>query len=175
MTKLFVLAALLIGCASAPPPLAPSFKLSILPPAVDVETLVPPAAVLEPVEVGTQFQTIPINGGRYCESAGGREACSTFLPGFVVSELVYAEAIRTRSDAGRLAAENTALRKLRAAERAAIARGEEAYQQRVAALELENTALRTPTVWERARPYAAFVLGAALATGVAAIVAGGSR
>jgi len=156
---------LLLACASAPPRAAAPFHVSIQPPEVDVEQLTPPAALLEPVETGTQFQTIPLNGGRYCEGKDGK-SCFTLLPGFLVSEMVYAEAVRAKSDAGRLTIENQALRKLRAAERAAVAKGEAAYQVRVLSLEQENAALRTPSAWERARPYVGFVLGVALTSGV---------
>ncbi len=154
-------------CACVPPePVRSAFTVTLLPPALDVNKLLPPPAAAPPL-TGTSFDTLPLNGGRYCEPAPGKEDCRSIQPGFLVSETTYARAVLARSDATRLGIEIEVLRKLRQDEWEAVRVAEVAYQKRVGELESENSELRRPSFWDTIKFPVGFVCGAALSALVA--------
>jgi hypothetical protein len=116
---------LLFGCATAPPPPA-------MPPRVDVETLVPPAA--PPVDVSklTRYPDVVLDDG----------SCSLPL-GVLVSPAAYAEGVELLSERRRLDAENVALRSLRREERDAA----DSLQRAATALANEDARQRTLRPW----------------------------
>jgi len=156
---------LLNGCAHEPVQVQQPL-VTIIPPDVDVERLVPPPAPeIHPGPDATKFPTEAIAGGRYCEPlSDGSQDCRELHAGFVLSETTYITAVQAKTSAERLAAEASALRKLRVTERAAVAAGEQAYWQRIKSLEAQNdAALRT----QRLRFWLGLGLGVAVTAGVA--------
>jgi hypothetical protein len=136
------LAGLLMGCASTPPA-----RIPVLPPLVDLATLVPPAP--GPL-------VVPAHVPRYKSLAVRRGQCPGLPPGILVSPAVYAESKDTADDRDRLVGEVAALERLRLAERAAALELEEACRARVVELAGEVQAAGT---WTSLRGIVLFLAG----------------
>lgn len=135
----------------------------MLPPTIEVESLAEPAGALQlPASKGERFPDEPIDGGEYCEGAAPKKDCRTLKPGILIDETHYAETISDRSTRKRVESELAIYRKLRLSERAAVAKAEAAYQERLNELENENLVLQQPDLWSRLRFPVGFLLGATL-------------
>jgi len=154
MKQLRVTGALLlavIGCAPQVAEVRPK-RVSLLPPAVDVDALLPPVAVpTVPVESLSHFRSVPVDeGAELCygkASEPAKRVCTAVEPGILVSEQTYAQSMVAESEAKRYKQEVATLRKLRLTEVAAVLQAETAYQDTVAELQTENARLREPTWW----------------------------
>jgi hypothetical protein len=133
---------LLMGCASTPPA-----RIPVLPPLVDLTTLVQPA----PAPL-----VVPPDVPRYRSVAVRRGQCPGLPPGILVSPAVYAEHKDGLDDRDRLVAEVVALERLRLAERAAAVELEAVCRARVADLAKEVQAAGT---WTSLRGIVLFLSG----------------
>lgn len=158
---------LALGCASSAPQRKP-FRVSMLPPSVEVEKLVPPKVEI-PIDTSNveRFEDTPINGGEYCEGAGQAKECQKLLPGILIDEAHYVEGIADKSARKRLETENRIFRQLRKTERDAVAKAETAYQDRISELETENIALQQPHLWDQIK----FPVGLAFGAGFTVLTA----
>jgi hypothetical protein len=138
----FVLLSAVLACASTP-----STRIPVLPPLVDLTTLVRPAP--GPL-------VVPPDVPRYRSVAVRRGQCPGLPPGILVSPAVYAENKDGLDDRQRLLTEVGALERLRLAERAAALELEEACRARVVELAGEVQAAGT---WTSLRGIVLFLAG----------------
>lgn len=161
--KGIVLLLLALGCSGPAVQLRKPFRVSLLPAGIELEQLAEPAGD-KPIDVSkvARFPDEPIDGGEYCEGAAPKKDCRTLKPGILIDEAHYAESIADKSGRKRMETELHVYQKLRASERAAVAKAEAAYQERLNELENENLALQKPDFWTQVKFPVGFVLGATM-------------
>jgi hypothetical protein len=159
-TLVFLLA---LGCSGPTVQVRKPFRVSMLPVGLEVESLAEPAdrPTLDSSKVA-RFPDEPIDGGEYCEGAAPKKDCRTLKPGILIDEAHYAETISDKSKLKRVSTELGVYQKLRTSERAAVAKAEAAYQERLSELENENLALQQPDLWSRMKFPVGFLLGASV-------------
>ncbi len=135
---------LLISCASAPP-----VPLPVLPPAVDIGTLVAAPAPF----------VVPAHVARYPDTRVSRAQCPGLPAGILVSPAAYAEQIHVGLDRNRLRAETRALEQLRVTERQAAE--ELAHTCRARAGELAGE-VQAASRWMSLRGAVLFLAGVAV-------------
>lgn len=140
-----------MGCAPQIAEVRPK-RVSLLPPALDVDALLPPVVAPKvETEALPHFRSIPIDeAAEICYGKANEPAkreCTAVEPGILVSEQTYAQSVIAESEAKRYKTEVATLRKLRLTEWGAVLQAETAYQDTVAELQTENARLREPTWW----------------------------
>ncbi len=129
----------------------------MMPPAVDVNSLLPPTppVVVEPI--GKRHEPVPIDGGKYCP-ADAPQDCTTIPPGILVDDTSFAQAGADAASTKRQRVELAVVRRLFDTTREQVGIAETAYQRRIVELRRENLQLRTHGWWDRNR----FAIGVGL-------------
>jgi hypothetical protein len=172
-----VIIATVMGCAS-PQGFKPTPLPSMLPGTTAmVDFPSRPVEMPEEAKSGTNFNTVPVGGGKLCppmEGDLGKE-CQAVGAGFLISEQAYAGAVLSAMEVERLTALSTVVIRLRASELSAIEEGEKAYHKRIQNLESEVYRLRTPSLWDKAKPWVYFGAGVLVTTATGYGVSRASR
>lgn len=151
-----------LGCAHAEKPIdLTPLKVTILPPQLDFERVLPPAAPekVDAPQDSARFEDIPVLGGKLCDKANN---CKELPAGILLSEESYVKIIADKATLKRVKIELSVVKNLRSEEHKLIRLAETAYQNNIVDLQKENVELRRPKFWNEFKPILGFVLGVSM-------------